>query len=322
MKKTTLYFVIIFFASFLCGNAQNAPSEFEILVNHLEENGNFINSEMSPALISPDELKKNLKNEKYLVLDIRTESWFDYGHIKNAKNLKAADLLSYFENDIDPASFEKITIICYSGQSASYFASLLRLAGYSNVYSLEWGMSSWRVDFAENSWLKNLNSDYIDQLEANVNAKPEKGAFPVLETGKTEGAEILKARLETLFAVPYKDYIIKAPAVFETPTDYYVINYGPEDIYAAGHMPGAVNYLPHGSLNLANDLATLPVDKRIAMYDSTGLGTAYTIAYLNLIGYNAGNVAYGANSFMSKTLKSNDWDAFSKKEVNMFPVIE
>ncbi len=58
------------------------------------------------------------------------------------------------------------------------------------------------------------------------------------------------------------------------------------------------------------------------MYCSTGLSAAYVVAYLNLIGYDAGNLAYGANSFMNKTLKEKDWNGFSKKEVNMYPVIE
>lgn len=332
MKKTSLYFVLIFFAAFLFGNAQETvtepvaetptevASEFELLVQYLEENGNFINSEMAPALISPDEVKKNFKNDNFLLIDIRSESWFEYGHIKNAKNLKAADLLTYFENDIDPASFDKIVLVCYSGQSASYFAGLLRIAGYDNVYSMNWGMSSWRLDFAENSWLKNIKDDFAENLETTENAKPEKGTFPALETGKTEGQEILKARLVELFAKPYKDFIIKSPAVFETPDEFFVINYGPKDIYAAGHIPGAINYAPR-TLTLEN-LATLPVDKRIALYDSTGLGTAYVVAYLNVLGYNVGNVAYGANAFMNKNLKNNNWEAFTNKEINMFPVIE
>jgi hypothetical protein len=46
------------------------------------------------------------------------------------------------------------------------------------------------------------------------------------------------------------------------------------------------------------------------------------VAYLNLLGYDTGNIAYGANSFMNKTLKEKNWDAFTKKEVNMYPVIE
>jgi len=322
MKKTPLYFVLFFFASFLFINAQSTPTEFDLLVNYLEENGNFINSEMAPALISPDEVKKNIKNEKFLVLDIRSESWFEYGHIKNAKNIEAAELLNYFETTIDPSGLEKIVLVCYSGQSASYFASLLRIAGYDNVYSMEWGMSSWRLDFAENSWLKNVKNDFADKLETAENVKPEKAVFPTLETGKTEPADILKVRLDSLFATPYKEYIVKSPDVFETPENYYVVNYGPQESYIAGHIPGAVNYLPNGSLNLENDLITLPIDKKIAVYDATGLGTAYTVAYLNVLGYDAGNIAYGANGFMNELLIEKDWNAFTKKEVNMFPVIE
>ena len=322
MKKTPLFFVLFFFASFLFTNAQSTPTEFDLLVNYLEENGNFINSEMAPALISPDEVKKNIKNEKFLVLDIRSESWFEYGHIKNAKNIEAAELLNYFETAIDPEGLEKIVLVCYSGQSASYFASLLRIAGYDNVYSMEWGMSSWRLDFAENSWLKNVKNDFADKLETAENVKPEKAVFPTLETGKTEPADILKVRLDSLFATPYKEYIVKSPDVFETPENYYVVNYGPQESYIAGHIPGAVNYLPNGSLNLENDLITLPIDKKIAVYDATGLGTAYTVAYLNVLGYDAGNIAYGANGFMNELLIEKDWNAFTKKEVNMFPVIE
>jgi len=322
MKKTPLFFVLFFFASFLFTNAQSTPTEFDLLVNYLEENGNFINSEMAPALISPDEVKKNIKNEKFLVLDIRSESWFEYGHIKNAKNIEAAELLNYFETTIDPSGLEKIVLVCYSGQSASYFASLLRIAGYDNVYSMEWGMSSWRLDFAENSWLKNVKNDFADKLETAENVKPEKAVFPTLETGKTEPADILKVRLDSLFATPYKEYIVKSPDVFETPENYYVVNYGPQESYIAGHIPGAVNYLPNGSLNLENDLITLPIDKKIAVYDATGLGTAYTVAYLNVLGYDAGNIAYGANGFMNELLIEKDWNAFTKKEVNMFPVIE
>jgi rhodanese-related sulfurtransferase len=319
MKKTPLYLVLFFIASLFLGNAQGT-SEFETLVTYLEENGNFINSENAPALISPDELKKNLKNDKYLVIDIRSESWFEYGHIKNAKNLKAEDLMTYFETEIDPASYDRIVMICYSGQSASYFASLLRIAGYDNVYSLDWGMSSWREDFAENSWLKNISNDFADKLETTVNPMPENDALPKLETGKTDPAEILKARLQALFEIPYKDYIIKSADIFEAPGNYFIVNYDTADKYELGHIPSAVNLMPR-TLTLDN-LAKLPTDKRIALYDTTGLGTAYAVAYLSLLGYDVGNVAYGANAFMNDILKDNKWEAFTKKEINMYPVIE
>ena len=330
MKKLISYLVLLFFITFLTNSynitsqnvANNSSSEFEILVEYLEANGNFINSESAPAIIQAEEIKKNLKNPKYHIIDIRSDSWFDYGHIKDAVNVKAADLLTYFENTINPEDFDKITLVCYSGQSAAYFTGLLRLAGYNNVYNMKWGMSSWRLDFAEKSWLKNIKNDFADNLETTENIKAEKGIYPLLNTGKTEANEILKVQLEKAFATPYKEYILKSADVFETPTNYYIVNYWDQDKYAFGHIPGAIQYQPNASLSTTADLSTLPSNKKVAVYGSTGQETAYVVAYLNVLGYDSGNIAYGANSFINKKLKENKWDAFTNKEVNTYPVIE
>lgn len=334
MRKLSIFFVAILvssvalFSSFTSRTENsktfqpNPPGEFETLLNYLESNGNFINSDASPAFISAAEVKKNLKNSKYHIIDVRSESWFDYGHIKNAKNVKTADLLNYFESTIKPADFDKIILVCYSGQSAAYFTGLLRIAGYDNVYNMKWGMSSWRVDFADNSWNKNLKNDFASKLETSENGKPAKGSAPALNTGKTDAKEILRVQLEKLFATPYKESIIKSPDVFTTPGDYYIINYWDNDKYKSGHIPGAVQYQPNTSLSSTSDLLTIPTNKRIAVYGCTGQETAYVVAFLDVLGYDAGNIAYGANSFMHKELKNKKWDAFSKKSINMYPVIE
>ena len=300
----------------------NPPNEIETLVSYLESNGNFINSDAAPAYINADEVKKNIKNSKYHIIDIRSESWFEYGHIKNANNVKSTDLLNYFENQIKPKEFDKIILICYSGQSAAYFTSLLRIAGYDNVYNMKWGMSSRRLDFADNSWNKNLKNDFAGKLETTENSIPEKGSLPALNTGKTDAKEILRVRLEKAFATPYKESIIKSADVFANPNDYYIINYGDKNRYDNGHIPGAIHYQANSSLASANSLSTLPTDKRIAVSGCTGQETAYVVAYLNILGYDTDNIAYGANSFMNKELKNIGCDAFSKKEINMYPVIE
>ncbi|MGB5322740.1 rhodanese-like domain-containing protein [Lutimonas sp.] len=303
-------------------NNLNPPNEFETLLSYLEANRNFINTDAAPALVPADEVKKNSKNPKYHIIDIRTATWFEYGHVKNAANVQPADLLNHFQNSITPSEYDKIVLICYSGQSAAYFTGLLRLAGYDNVYSMNWGMSSWRVDFAENSWLKNTSDDFIAKLETSSNEKAAKGAAPAISTGKNEGEAILTARLEKAFATPYKESIVKASAVFEQPNDYYIIDYNGADRYAIGHIPQAVQYDPNGSLSSTTDLLTIPTDKRVLVYGPTGQETAYVVAYLNILGYDTGNLAYCGNSFMHKTLKDNNWEAFTKKDVNMFPVIE
>ena len=330
MKKATPFFILLFLATTLLSGFKNTeqkqpinpPSEFELLVQYLEKNGNFINSELAPALIPASEVTDNFKNSKYLVLDIRSESWFEYGHIKNAKNVKAESLLNYFENSIDPKSFDKIIIVCYSGQSAAYYTSLLRLAGYDNVYNMKWGMSSWRLDFAEKSWEKNITNVYADKLETTENAKAAIGTYPVLNTGKTEAKDILKVQLEKAFAIPYKESILKSEDVLKDPSNYYIVNYWTKDKYSNGHIPGAIQYQPNESLASTTYLNTLPASKKIAVYEATGQSAAYVVAYLNVLGYDTGNIAYGANSFMNKVLKEKDWDAFSKKEINMYPVIE
>lgn len=335
MKKKSIYLIALListtalFSSFTSNTNENfnkasfdPQDEFGILLNYFETNGNFINSEASPALISADEVKQNMKNPKYHLIDIRSESWFEYGHIKNANNVKAEELLTYFENKITPLNFDKIVLICYSGQSAAYYTSLLRLAGFNNVYNMKWGMSSWRVDFADNSWNKNITNTYADKLEVVENVKAESGPYPTLNTGKTDAKDILRIQLEKAFAIPYKEYIIKSSDVFENPNNYYIVNYWEQDKYNNGHIPGAVHYQPNSSLASTTFLNTLPTNKKIAIYDATGQSTAYVVAYLNLLGYDTGNIAYGANNFMNKTLIEKNWDAFSNKEINMNPVIE
>ncbi|MFD0835866.1 rhodanese-like domain-containing protein [Mariniflexile aquimaris] len=325
MKKQSFFvFVILILTTSLFSNfsaATNAcidpPDEFETLVKYLEENNNIIKGEL--PIIMASEVKDNMKNPKYHVIDIRTESWFQYGHIKGAANVKAETLLTYFETKIKPADFDKIVLVCYSGQSAAYYAGLLKLAGYPNVASMKWGMSAWREDFANNAWNKNISNDFASKIESTEKEKQVKGEHPILKTGKTEGKDILKARLEELFAKPYNEYIVKSTDVFQNPANYYIVNYW-DQTKCQGHLPGALHYNPEASLT--NDLLTLPAKEKIVVYETTGQKAAYVVAYLNVLGYNTGNLAYGENSFMNNLLKEKGSDAFTKKEINMYPVVE
>jgi len=328
MKKTTIHVIIFLLVTTLLSSFKskeqtfnNPPSEFDLVVQFLEENGNFINT-LSPAIITADEIKENLKNEKYLVLDIRSADWFDYGHIKKSKNVKGPELLDYFENKIDASAYDKITIVCYSGQSASYYASLLRLYGFDNAYSLKWGISSWAEEFATNIWIKNSKDEFTDQLETTANPKPEKGATPTLSTGKTDAKEILQTRIKELFEKPYKEYIVKSPAAFETPSEYFIVNYNSEESYNLGHLKGAVQYQPKQCLASTASLYTLPTDKKILVNCDTGLNAAYAVAYLSVIGYDVYNLAYGSNSYMNSTLVEKNLNGWTKSEIKNFPVVE
>jgi len=331
MKNKSIFLLVLsisataLFSSFMTSDItitetnSNPPDEFEVLLNYLETTNTFVNTESLPIIMA-DEVKKNMKNPKFHVIDIRNEGWFEYGHIKNAANVKAENLLTHFESTINPVDFDKIVLVCYSGQSAAYYSSLLKIAGYNNVYSMKWGMSSWREDFADNAWNKNIKNEYASKLESTERPNQVKDSHPILNTGKIEVKEILKARLETLFATPYKEFIVKSADVFENPSNYYVINYLEED-KCIGHIPGTFHFQPD-ALSFTKDLLTLPANQKVVVYETTGQKSAYMVAYLNVLGYNTGNLAYGANSFMNELLKEKGEDAFSQREINMYPVIE
>lgn len=295
--------------------------EFKVLVDYLEANGNYTNTE-APSMITATEIKENLKNSKYLLIDIRKDTDFDKGHIKGAVNVKSEELLKHFDKKIKPANYDKIAIICYSGQSAAYYSAVLRILGYNNVYTLKWGMSSWGKSFAQNIWTKNVANTFADKLETKSNPLPEKGATPLLTTGKTDAKEILKARAEMAIATVYRDFITKPEDVFANPSNYYIVSYWNEEKYNNGHIPGSVRYEPKKAFNFANDLTTLPKDKRIIVACDTGQTSAFITAYLHMLGYNVGNLANGANGFMNSVLvkKGEGWNAFTPSEINEFSV--
>lgn len=326
MKKLPFYFVLIFVGTALLSGFDklervSTETEFELLLNYLEENGDFINSSMAPVIISAEELKSKL-GRRNLVIDIRNEGWYEYGHIRGAKNIPGPELLSYFQNDIDPTKYDDITIACYSGQSAAYYASLLRLAGYNNVNSLKWGMSSWSEDFAQNIWIKNSKDEFAGMLEKTANPMPEKGAQPIVSTGKIEAKDILMARIEAAFLKPYKEFIVKTPDVMENPNDFFIVNYTNEDRYTTGHLPGAVLYQPNKSLHSTTDLFTLPTDKKIVLNCDSGQNAAYAVAYLHILGYDVANLAYGCNSYMNSTMVANNWTGFSADEIKNYTYAE
>jgi len=329
MKKSAFTIVgflclLMFLQSFKTVNTSpvNPPDEFEILVKHLETSLNYLNTTDGSAIVSAKEIFENIKNKRYLVIDLRRDDYFDDGHIKGSKNIKAANLLKFFKNKVTPEKYDKVIVTCYSGQSAGYYASLLRMYGFKNAYSMNWGMSSWGKAYAERMWTRRSTDDFKSEVESTDNSKATKGARPTLSTGKTTAEAILKARIEHLFTVPYKSYITKAPAFFEARNDFYLINYWDKTNYDTLHIKGAVHYAPQTSLTSTTDLYTLPLDKKIVMYDGTGQKTAYAIAYLNVLGYEVNNLAYGANRVMNSTLleKGAGWDAFSTKEIHSYPV--
>ncbi|WP_083191660.1 thioredoxin domain-containing protein [Formosa haliotis] len=77
------------------------------------------------------------------LIDVRTPSEYDSGHIANAKNVDwKADSFQNETARLDKT--EAILVYCLSGARSAKAASQMRLDGFTKVYELDGGLMKWR----------------------------------------------------------------------------------------------------------------------------------------------------------------------------------
>jgi len=326
MKKINQLFLLsfLFLAVFIssCEKNEETPAinESEVLATYLESTESplkkdYVNTDM-PTIIAASEVKTLNETGQVYLIDIRSAADFATGHIKNSHNVAFADLLTHIKT-VTLANYTKVAIVCYTGQTAGYGASLLRLMGYDKVFSLKWGMASWNAAFAGkwNTAIGNGNA-FASQFTATATAKNVAGTMPVLTTGKTTGQEILEARVAALLAEGFTPASVGNTTLFGNLTGYYIVNYWPADQYAdPGHVPGAVQYTPKASIKLSTDLKTIPADKPVAVYCYTGQTSAFLTAYLRLLGYDAKSVLNGTNGMIYDKMVAKSMTTFSASQI-------
>ena len=312
MRKTRFLFLSVIFALIIVSSCkkENPVVEADELVAHVES---VISIGSLPSYITAENLLTliNAQQAPYII-DIRGANDYALGHVPGAVNVPAADLLSHVEANVSSAT-DDIVVVCYSGQSAAFGTSLLKLAGYSNAKSLLFGMTSWHSDF--DSWSGNVSNYYFTFLETPENSKPAEGDLEEINTGFENGEDILNARIDAMYTAGFGAYAIYATMVTNNPSNYYIVNYWPNSEYLnPGHIPGAYNYVPGQSLTLATDLKTLPTDKTIVVYCYTGQTSAFVSAYLGVLGYDVKSLKFGANSMFTGNLPKSNWTTDNIKD--------
>ncbi len=312
MKTNKLWMLAILFLAFFavsCDEDEDPINEAQLLVEYLEstEGGTYVANGM-PAIKTAEHVKTLNTTGANYIIDIRAAEAYAAGHVENAVNVPVGEVLTHLEGTTDDDDKEEIHIICYSGQSAAWATCLLRLAGYDNVYSMLFGMSSWHADFA-GSWNNNIGSMYSSYFVEGDVPKGPAGELPILSTGKTTGEEILMVRIAEMFAAGFGvTGDIGAAEVFDTPDNFYIANYWAQEDYTHyGHIPDAMQYTPKTSMLLDADLTTLPTDETIVVYCWTGQTSANLAVYLRTIGYNAKTLTFGANGMIYDDLETHKW---------------
>ncbi len=299
---------------------EEAVNESQVLAEYLESADSplmkdYVNTDL-PSIMAASEVKTLNETGQVYIMDIRAAADFALGHIANAHNVALADVVTHIKA-VDLTPFTKVAVVCYTGQTAGFATSLLRIMGYSKAFSMKWGMCAWNVDFAS-KWKNTVaaGNAYAAQFTASETPKGPAGEMPVLTTGKTTGPEILEARVAALLTEGFTPASVTSKAVFDNLVGYYIVNYWPVAHYLApGHIPGAIQYEPKASISLATSLKTLPIDKPVVVYCYSGQTSAFMAAYLRLLGYDAKSLLYGANGMIYDQMVTAKLTTFNDAQI-------
>lgn len=241
----------------------------------------------------------------YDIIDIRSETDYNtLGHIEGAMNSSLGNILEDAQNTTKP-----ILVACYTGQTASHAVVALRLSGYPDAKVLKWGMSGWNSALS-GSWLGNSGDTNGAKAIGSSSWTTDPVAasqvfnYPSLTATAATGAGILEERVQSMIAGGFKG--VSATDVLTSPANYFITNFWAQaDVDHYGHIVGAYRVNP---LSLENEeMANLDPNATIVTYCWTGQTSSMITAYLNVLGYDALSLKFGANSMIYPILESHQF---------------
>lgn len=311
MKKYVLYTILLaFIASVSFTGCKKTETESEtgdytVLADYLKSSSLDVSTLTTGFVMAAPE-DGNLSAK--WVMDIRSATDFAAAHIDGAHNVAFADILTAAETADKP-----ILVVCYTGQTACYATTLLRLYGFLDAQALKWGMSGWNTSL--DIWTANCKDLTTDaNWTSDVTAA---GTFETPDWTSTtlDGATLLQERVEAAVAAGFKT--AANTDVLANPSNYYVNNFFTDAHYTGfGHVKGAVRVSP---LSLDN-MTSLDPDAKVVTYCYTGQTSAVITAYLNVLGYEAYSLTYGingmstSNPFWTTGSVTNHWGFDSKSK--------
>ncbi|MCK5455550.1 MAG: rhodanese-like domain-containing protein, partial [Melioribacteraceae bacterium] len=327
INKILFSIYLVLSANFIlsCMEDINEPTEVGFyssgdLITYFETHGDFINSKENPALVSAEQVYGSV--DQSFLLDIRSASEYASGHIEGALNVNISELIDTLKNK-DLNKFLRIVIISTTGQKAAYTVSLLRLYGFTNIYSLDYGMGQWNELFSD-VWINARDdSEYVWSFTTNYYSKPPlSNKLPALsfENPEMSTESLIQSRIKLHltdeayyrstgtvaeidgdFALRYQKFTSIALICYSAPDLYDIKRYFKDaspPVTWGGHFRSIPYYDPSYDFKASTKLLTLPIDKPIYIYSYNGQRSQYIVAYLRLLGYDARSVLFGAISML------------------------
>lgn len=88
-------------------------------------------------------LEEKADTDSYVLIDVRTPSEFNAGHIASAVNIPHSNILKIISL-LDPYLKNNIIFYCHSGRRVSVVTDLLTDLDYDNLYHLEGDFMGWK----------------------------------------------------------------------------------------------------------------------------------------------------------------------------------
>jgi rhodanese-related sulfurtransferase len=278
---------------------------------YLEEAGDIINN-IIPPVIQAEEVYNNLGN--YLILDLRDSITFNNGHIQGAMKISNDSIYNYVQ--VNHSRFNKVVMISASGQLAAYYSSLLQIAGFDNIYYMNYGMASWNVLFSA-VWMDRISTyNDADIFSHTFYTRSKYSPLPEIKLNSPGESmlDLLKGRIQLLlkegFNEDYYSVNQRSAMTFNywlnSKSQLFTICTGPIELYSTNpfttntyHLIESIYFqiFPDPSdFRSTSHLQTIPTDSSIAIYSATGQESAFYTAYLRLLGYDARSILFGVNN--------------------------
>ena len=307
------------------------------LLAYVNAQGYFRKLHGEPYLVTPNIVAADLN--AYHIIDLRSHEDYLNGRINGAINVSKDSVITYLEN-LNNTENQTILFVCSDGQISSYVQCLVGLYGFNNLATLKYGMASWNIDFAS-VWTNNIrsipNTNVEYPLDNNLIYLEERYSLPGIELPSGDNiTQRVNKSIKDLLASPTKissdimdeqTIFCNFPDVFqhfnyqsEVFDNIMLICYGTKSVYSL--YPSKFLEQPSHPKNtwwieiplqydyrVASSVHYLANDKPLVIYSTDGHSSAFMVALLRLLGYNAKSMLYGLNSFQHDGMISNYVDA-------------
>ncbi|MBZ9650704.1 rhodanese-like domain-containing protein [Psychroflexus montanilacus] len=97
--------------------------------------------ESSATMVTSQEMKELMVLDSVQLIDVRSLEAFREGHLKGAQNLVYDDEFVYKISQLDKN--KPVAVYCRTGRRSEKCSSILRDAGFKQIYQLKGGLTQW-----------------------------------------------------------------------------------------------------------------------------------------------------------------------------------